>query len=295
MTDPYKILGVSKNASIDEIKKSYRKLAKKYHPDVNPNNKEAERMFKDISNAYDLIGTIEAKNKFDRGETDTAGGFSYYEPRPGQRQYTSGFDQDFDSGDIFENLFGGRFTRQGKTSGIKMKGEDILYNMEIDFKEAAVGAQKVISLEGGKQLQIKIPAGIEEGNKLKLKGLGGRGIGGGAPGDLYIQISIKSHKMFTRVKNDIITEVPISFFEAISGAEIRVPTIDGSVMLKIPPGVTTGSKLRIKNKGVGANGAKGNLIVILKVAMPKDPDPSLQIAVQKLAKKYSYDPRENYI
>lgn len=283
MMDPYKILGVSKNASIDEIKKSYRKLAKKHHPDLNPGNKEAEKKFKDISNAYELIGTVEAKTKFDQGETE--------EPQQRGRQYSSAFKEDFDTDDIFSSFFGGKFNKQGRTSGLKMKGEDHVYKIDIEFIEAALGGEKIITLPNGKKLQIKIPPGIEEGKKLKLKGHGGPGIGGGPAGDAYVQIAIKPHEKFSRSGYDIVTELPISFFEALSGAEVKVPTIEGSVMLQIPPGVTTGSKLRIKNQGIKENGTRGNQIVTLKVAMPKILDPALINAIQKLEKKYSYDPR----
>ena len=154
MIDPYKTLGVTKNSSLEDIKKSYRTLAKKYHPDINPDSKASEVKFKEISNAYDLIGTEEAKNNFDRGEVDL---------EQGQNRYSrNSFQDEFNHEDIFENLFGSR----------KRKGQDHLYKLDIEFQEAALGAEKIITLPTGKQLQVKIPAGIESGQKLKLKGLG---------------------------------------------------------------------------------------------------------------------------
>jgi DnaJ-class molecular chaperone len=284
MKDPYKILGVNKNASLEDIKKAYRGLAKKYHPDLNPGNKEAEKKFKEISNAYDLIGTEESKAKFDRGESDIP------PQNNNQGNYQNNYQSNFEGNpeDIFESLFG---RRGGRNINRKRKGEDHLYNIVIDFEESALGGEKLITLPNGKQLQIKIPAGIEEGQKLKLKGHGGTAMGNAESGDAYVQISIRPHETFKRSGNDIISDVPISFFEAITGAEIKVPTIDGSVMLKIPSGVSTGSKLRIKNKGIGLDGARGNQIVTLKVVMPKIVDQNLQNEISKLEKDYSYNPR----
>lgn len=305
MIDPYKTLHVDKKASLDEIKKSYRKLAKQYHPDLNPGNKEAERKFKDVSHAFDMIGTEEARGKYDRGETEDQQRHQYEQYRKahegrqqsGGHRYASsfGFGEDFDGEDLFESLFG-RGTRRGhghgrSSQGMDFAGEDELYQMEVDFKEAALGAEKVITLPNGKKLQIKIPAGIESGKKLKFKGLGKPGMGAGPAGDIYVQINVKSMPGFTRVDHDIHTEVPISFFEALNGAEIEVPTIDGPVMLKVPPGVSTGSKLRIKHKGAGHGDTRGNQIVTLKIVMPKNITPEMQAAIGQLQNQFAYNPR----
>ena len=303
MIDPYKTLHLEKNASPEEIKKSYRKLAKQYHPDLNPGNKEAERKFKDISHAFDLIGTKEAKGKFDRGETDEQQRHQYEQyknaqhnrKQSGGHRYTSSFSEGLDSDDLFESLFGSAGRRPGrgpKTGKMKFAGEDELYQMEIELKEAALGAEKVIQLPNGKKLQVKIPAGIESGKKLKFKGLGKSDVGVDTAGDVYVQINVKSMAGFTRIENDIHTEVPISFFEAINGAEVEVATLDGQVMLQIPPGVSSGSKLRVKNKGVGAGDDRGNLIVTLKIVMPKKVKPEMKAAVSKLQDQFSYNPRE---
>jgi DnaJ-class molecular chaperone len=303
MTDPYKTLGVAKTANLDEIKKAYRKLAKNHHPDLNPGNKEAEKKFKEISNAYDLIGTKEEKDKFDRGETDEHKQHQYDEYKKHQQQgstgsnryssnFSSQYGEDFDADDLFANLFG-KGSRRKSQGGYNpnLPGEDQLYHMEVDFKEAAIGGEKVITLPNGKKLSVKIPAGIESGKKLKFKGLGGPGTGSAAAGDAYIEINIKPIPGFVRVEKDIHTEVPISFFEAINGAEIQVPTIDGDVMLKIPAGVSTGSKLRIKNKGVGPELVRGNQIVTLKIVVPKDLPDEFKTAVMALEKDYAYNPR----
>lgn len=304
MIDPYKTLHVEKNASLDEIKKSYRKLAKQYHPDLNPGNKEAERKFKDISHAFDQVGTEEARAKFDRGETDEQQRHQYEQYQKAQQgrqqsgghRYSSSFGEGFDGEDLFESLFGAGARRSTggrgfSQQGMNIAGEDELYQMEVDFTEAALGGEKVITLPNGKKLQIKIPAGIESGKKLKFKGLGQPGMGTGPAGDVYVQINIKPLAGFNRVDNDIHTEVPISFFEAINGAEIEVPTIDGSVMLKVPAGVSTGSKLRVKHKGAGHGESRGNQIVTLKIVMPKNVTAEMKEAIGQLQNQYAYNPR----
>ncbi len=300
MIDPYSALEVPKTAGLEEIKKSYRKLAKKYHPDLNPGNKEAEKKFKEISHAFDQIGTAEEKTKFDRGETDEHQRHQYEQyqranagrQNAGSRRYASSFGEGQDAEDLFESLFGGAGRRGGfSNEGMDFSGQDELYQMDVDFIEAALGGEKVITLPNGKKLQVKIPAGIESGKKLKFKGFGGAGVGKGPAGDAFVQINIKAHPNFTRVENDIHSEVPISFFEAISGSEIEVPTIDGTVMLKVPAGVSSGSKLRIKNKGAGPKDGRGNHIVTLKILMPKHVDPEMLDAINTLSKKYAYNPR----
>lgn len=294
MFDPYAILGVSKDASQEEIKKKYRKLAKKYHPDLNPGNKEAEKKFKEVSHAFDLIGTSEARAKFDRGETDEQMQQKYEEFSQGRKnrstfyntqqdggRYSYSFADDLGGEDFFENLFGKSRGRRQK------KGEDLTYKMEIDFKEAALGGERKITLPNGKNLQLKIPAGIEEGKKLRFKGLGEDG------GDVYIEISIKPLLGFKRIGNDIEVELPVSFIEAIMGAEIKVPTLEGDIMLKIPSGVSTGSKLRIKGRGAGSGKNRGHEMVILKVMTPKHVDPGLKQAIEKLKSQFDYNPRDH--
>lgn len=300
--DPYVLLGVVKTADQEEIKKAYRKLAKKYHPDLNPGNKEAEKKFKAVNHAFDQIGTPEARKKFDRGESDEQKQQQYEEfmKNQGQRQsyyntqqeagrYSYSFGEDIGGADFFENLFGGV---RGKTrGGIDYPGEDINYRMEVEFREAALGGEKQITLPGGKTLQVKIPAGIESGKKLRFRGLGSPGIGNGPAGDAFIEIQVKPLKGFQRIGKDIEVEVPISFIEAITGGEIKVPTLEGEVLLKIPAGASTGTKLRIKGKGAGEKENRGNEIVVLKVVIPKEVDPALKTAVENLKTQFEYNPR----
>lgn len=310
MFDPYSALGVNKTASLDEIKKAYRKLAKKYHPDLNPGNKEAEKKFKDVSHAFDLIGDEDSKKKFDRGETEEQqrhqyeeymkrgaqqGNPFYYETQGPGTRYSSNFEEGIDAEDLFSQLFGERGRggggRAGRASGMQFPGEDQLFKMDVEFKEAALGGEKVITLPNGKSLQVKIPAGIEEGKKLRFKGFGGEGYGGGPRGDALVEIHIKPHPDFTRHGMDIHSELPISLFEAVNGAEVPVATIDGSVMMKIPSMVSSGAKLRIKNKGIGTEGHRGNQIVTLKIVLPKEMPDDFKKSINDLASKYTYDSR----
>lgn len=272
MKNPYEVLGLTSGATQEQIKKAYRSLVKKYHPDKNPGNKSAEEKFKEVANAFELIGTEDARAKFDRGEAQEQ-----------QQQYQNPFGQGFHQTeeefldqDFFDQIF--RKTR-------KPRREDHQYKMDIDFKESVLGTEKVITLLNGKNLQVKIPSGIESGKKLRFKGQGAFG------GDVYIEITVKPHKGFKRVNNNIEVEVPISYIEAILGAEIPVPTIDGTIMLKIPAGVSTGSKLRVKGKGIISGKEHGDQIVKLKVETPKKIDPALANDIRELSKKYSFNPR----
>lgn len=307
MTDPYAALGLAAGASLDEIKKAYRKLAKKYHPDLNPGNKEAETKFKEASHAFDLIGTPEAKAKWDRGETDQQKQQQYEDytrsgrrqgPRYGQTQggggrYSYSFGEEMGDDDIFSSFFGGGRRGGGSPGGnFNIPGNDETYKLEVDFKDAALGGETLITLPNGKKLQVKIPAGIQEGQKLKFKGLGGQGIGQGPPGDAYIEIQIRSSDKFKREGKDILSEVPISIFEALGGGEVPVETIDGNVLLKVPPGVSSGSRLRIKGKGAGMGEGRGNHLVELRIVTPKNPDAEFQKSMNDLSEKFAYDPRE---
>lgn len=302
MKTPYQILGVKENATQDEIKKAYRNLAKKYHPDVSRGNKQNEMKFKEISNAYDLIGTPDARAKYDRGETDET--FSTQKESGKRNQWSSFYDSQYNSGqngrnharsfadtfgdeDFFESLFrGGRFHKERN-----VKNEDTHYQMEVSFADSILGAEKVITLSNGKNLKIKIPKGVTSGTKLRFKGQGQTDNENIPPGDAYVQIIVLPLEGHERNGLDIETELPISFMEAILGSEIEVPTLYGPVMLKIPPGVSTGTKLRIKGKGVVNEEGVGNHIVKLKVVIPKTTNPELLNAIKSWDGKFDYDPR----
>ncbi len=298
MTDPYKTLGVSSTATEDEIKKAFRRLAKKYHPDLNPGNKASEQKFKEINDAYSMIGTKEAREKYDRGEADEnfynqAGGpgRSYYRDfQDGQGRYTRVYQGDG------EDLFGSIFEQFGAGRGeFSMPGQDHVYKMEVDIQDAVHGAEREITMPDGRRIKVKIPPGIEEGAKLRFKELGGAGYGKGKPGDAYVEISIKSSGIFKIEGRNIETEVPVTLDEAINGSKINVPTIDGNVLLTIPAGVNTGTKLRIKGKGMPGRGGKdrGDQLVSLKVMLPDSMDDRLKDFIKAWSKDHPYNPRPN--
>ena len=302
MKDPYQILGVSKTAGQDELRTAYRNQAKKLHPDLNPGNKEAEAKFKDLSAAYEKIGTAEERAKFDRGDTAEQQQEKqqeqqrqyYHQTQQGGGRYSSSFGADIGGDDFFENLFrsaGGARGAGALARPTDFPGEDQLYQMSVDFKDAVLGAEREITLPQGKKLQIRIPPGVETGTRMRFKGQGQPGVGTGPPGDAYVEITVRSLAGFRRVGSNIETEVAVSFLEALLGAEVPVPTVDGSVTLTVPSGVTTGSRLRIRGKGVALQRGTGDQIVVIKIVMPKKPSTELLDAVRVLAEKHSYDPR----
>jgi DnaJ-class molecular chaperone len=299
---PYEILGVPVTASQDDIKDAYRKLAKKFHPDLNPGNKDAEKNFKELTAANELIGTLEARAQFDRGESSQdshahAGSQGRQGPYYHQTQQEGGrYSRSFEGmdDDFLHSIFGqmgGRARRQS----VDMPGEDVLYQMDIDFKDSVLGAEREITLPTGKRLRVKIPQGIESGMKLRFTGQGGPGRGKGASGDAYVQLNVRSSRLFKREKNDLEIELPISLSEAVLGAEVKVPTIDGHVMLKIPGQVSSGQRLRVAGKGVpSGEGKRGDQFVVLKIHTPQQYDDEFKKAVDSWSKRQPFDPRADW-
>jgi|YNPMSStandDraft_1061717.scaffolds.fasta_scaffold12683_2 molecular chaperone DnaJ len=341
--DYYEILGLQKGASDEEIKKAYRKLAKQYHPDVNPGNKEAEAKFKEINEAYEVLSDPQKRAQYDQfGHAGMEGAFS----SGFGTGFTGGFaDFDFgDIGDIFESFFGGGFsTRSSRSRSGPQKGADIKQSIEISFEEAAFGTQKEINFlrlencpscsgtgsksgsqpktcmhcNGTGQVQyrqstpfgqivnmrtcevckgegkiitdpcstcagkgkvrrnvkkvINVPAGIDNGQTISLRGEGEPGKRGGPAGDLYITVRVRPHPLFQRQNNDVLCEIPITFVQAALGAEIEVPTLDGKVKYTIPEGTQTGSVFRLRNKGIPflGSGGRGDQYVKVVVEVPK--------------------------
>jgi len=299
MADPYKTLGVVRSASADEIKKAYRKLAKKLHPDVNPGNKKVEQQFKEATAAYDLLSDADKRRKFDSGEIDDQGnpkGFGGWgnargagagARRSGPRAADVGLD-DESAEDLFRDFFNfgrGAGAGPGRT-GIKMRGADVTYKAEVPFLEAARGAKKRLTLSDGKTLDITIPPGTTDGQSLRLKSQGLPGQGGAPNGDAYVEIEVKSHPYFEREANDILLECPISLNEAVLGGQITVPTIDGLVAMKVPKGSNTGTQLRLKGKGIAdpKTGQRGDQYVRFVVVLPKQMDTDLEQAIERSAK-----------
>jgi DnaJ-class molecular chaperone len=295
MKDLYTILGVAKGASPQEIKSAYRKLAKKHHPDANPGDAKVEEKFKEISSAYNILGDEKLKAKYDRGEIDEAGqekhpGFGGNRSGP-FRQTSGGFGGGAE--DIFSEIFG-NFRRGGFQAETVQKGRDRKFAIEITFIESALGGTRRLTMgEGGRTLDVNIPAGITDGQQIRLKGQGDKGIGGGPAGDILINVSVRSHAFFKRDGRNVIVELPVSLREAVLGAQVKVPTVDGTVNLKIPQGSNTGSTLRLKEKGIGASkgGKRGDQLVKLKVVLPEKQDEELQDWVTKWSETHDYDAR----
>lgn len=295
MKDPYVTLGVSKDSSDEEIKKAYRTLAKKFHPDLNPGKKETELKFKEISLAYKLIENKEAREKYEKGMYDeqfaganARSGPFYSEFQDGGGRYTYNFDGDAE--DLLRSFFSG-FKGGGR---MDIPGEDHLYKMEIDLRDAVTGAEKEIVLSDGKRLKVKIPAGISNNEKLRFKNQGGAGTGKGKPGDVYVEIFIRPSDIFKINGSNLEIELPLNMDEAVNGAKIKVPTVEGMVNVTIPPGVNNGSRLRIKGKGMtsGKDKVRGDQIVIVRVVLPEDPDAEFNEFIKSWSSRHSYNPRE---
>jgi DnaJ-class molecular chaperone len=297
--DPYEVLGVGKAASQDEIRKAYRKLAKELHPDLNPGNAQAAERFKEVAAAYDLLGDPEKRARYDRGEIDAAGMkrpqqrfYRDYADTGGARQYHSsaGFEDLGDASDLFADLFG----RAGRAGGtFTMPGPDAHYRLEIDFLEAASGAKRRITLPDGQTLDLTIPEGVADGVVLRLKGKGGPGIGGGAPGDALVEIAVRAHPLFTRQGDDVLIELPIGLDEAVLGAKVEVPTVTGRVAVKIPKGASSGQTLRLRGKGVrrSTGHGHGDQLVKLRIVLPPSIDGELETFLEGWRQRHAYDPR----
>ncbi|WP_119304399.1 DnaJ C-terminal domain-containing protein [Dongia deserti] len=303
MTDPYRVLGVTRNASDEEIKRAYRKLAKKLHPDLNPGDKKVEAQFKETTAAYDFLSDPEKRRKYDRGEIDESGqprGFRYSNSRPGggtqQRRTTRGFGLE-DDADFTEDLFGD-FFGFGKDArdSVRLKGADVSYQVRVPFLEAVLGTKQRLQLADGKTLEVQLPPGTDSGQTLRLKGQGLPGRGGAPAGDAFIEVTVEAHPIFSRDGNDILVELPITLYEAALGAIINVPTIDGRVSLKVPAGSNSGTQLRLRGRGVqvGKGGARGDQYVRLVVMLPKEVDSELKAAIEKSARNHPYKVRGKF-
>lgn len=326
--DYYSVLGVSRDASAEDIKKAYRKLARKYHPDVNPGNAEAEKKFKELQEAYAVLSDKEARRKFDAyGSADGPSFDPFGGGGPGRGRVhvdfgdiggMGGFE---DLGDIFGHIFGGA-ARQRPRQG-PIRGEDQEVQVEIDFSEAAHGTRLTLPIQrkvrctacngqgvqaGGRcgschgagtvisteRLRVRIPDGIASGKRVRVQGKGAEGVNGGAPGDLFVRVIVREHPYFKREGDDIHTKVPITFPEAYRGAEILVGTIHGPVRAKLPPGTNSGQTFRMRGKGLRNMKTRvhGDHLYTVEIVVPKVMSPAGEEAARKVAELYHGDPRE---
>ena len=352
--DYYETLGVDKKASQDEIKKAYRKLARKYHPDLNPGDKTSEQKFKELNEAYEVLGDDKKRAEYDQyGRSPLEGGPGFY-----YRTYISGDRFDFGGfGDVFSDLFGGA----GNETDY-LRGPDLVMGLELSLEEAFSGVTKPITFNremnckdcggsgaetyrqcekcrgtgkvsasrgfvrmsqpcgscggsgrvttkacrscGGRgrvmhteSLKVKIPAGADTGSRIRIRGMGGAGQGGGPAGDLQIEITVKNHPIFKRKGDDINVEIPVTFGEAALGAKIEVPTIDGISAMTLPPGTQGGQKFKLSGKGFPSSktGRRGDQFVTIKIAVPKNINDKAKSVIQEIEGLYRESPRKGMV
>lgn len=323
--DYYEILGVSRSASADEIKRAHRKLARQFHPDMNKDNPQATEKFKEVQEAYDVLSDPEKKVKYDQfghagigaGAAGGGPGFDPYEAFRRSQQRGNGRTwrggpgttvEDFDASgfsEIFEQLFGSRGPGSAQRGGPRSgggprmrpereaaKGADVDHAITLSFDQAARGTTLPLQINRDGKLEtidIKIPAGVKDGSRIRIKGRGQHGPGGA--GDLYIVTHVRPHEYFRREDLDILLDVPLSVYEAMLGTKVTVPTLEGPVTVTIPPGTSSGAKLRIKGRGIEREGEKGDQLVVVKVVLPKGLDDEDRELVNRLAAKHPLNPR----
>jgi DnaJ-class molecular chaperone len=292
-TDPYETLGVKRDADEGAIRAAYRKLAKRYHPDLNPGRPEAAERFKQINAANDLLSDPEKRARFDRGEIDAAGNETPRGPTwrdfaeaAGREKYRAqpGFDPD-DLSDILGAAFGMRGGARG--GGFAMRGADAQYALTIGFVDAATGTTRRVTLPDGRTLDVRIPPGVRDGHILRLKGQGYPGHGDAPSGDALVEVTVAPHRFFRREGDDIVLDLPVTLREAVLGTSLEVPTIKGAVRLTIPPGSGTGTRLRLRGRGVH----HGHQYVDLRVVVPPGDEPELAAFLKTWRPRHEADPR----
>lgn len=310
--DYYEVLGVSKTATPDELRKAYRKLARQYHPDANRSNPKATEKFQEVQEAYDTLNDTTKRAEYDQfghggPRMDPNEAFRRSQQQGGRThtwQYGPGGAtvEDFDLGaggegigSIFEQFFGRGAGRQRPGRAARppaQKGADVEYPMSLTFEQAARGTMLNLQINRGgamETIEVKIPAGVKDGSRVRIKGKGEQA--GGTPGDLFIITSVQPHPYYRREGLDILMDVPISLYESLLGTKVTVPTLDGPVTLTIPPGTSSHAKLRIKERGIYRAEEKGDQLVVVRVIVPKDLDDEDRQAVEKLSSKHPLHPR----
>ena len=331
MRDPYEVLGVQRSASAGDIKKAYRKLAKKLHPDSNKKDPKAADKFAELNSAHEIVGDEDKRKAFDRGEIDAEGkprfhgGFEGFRPGAGggpdmrgggfesftwgpdgfRRTTTRGGAGPGGAGpgggrfeDILSGMFGfggagprGGPSFEAEDIGSAMRGQDVAATMTITLNEAAHGGTRRVGLPNGKDLEVKIPAGVTDGQTIRLKGQGTPAPHGGPPGDVLITVSVAPHPLFKVEGQNLRLELPVTLYEAVLGAKVRVPTLDGAVELAIPANTSGGRTFRLKGKGLPGKGSAGDLFATVKIVLPDGKDAELEALMTKWRDQKKYDPR----
>lgn len=277
--DYYKLLGIDNTATAKDVKNAFRKLARKYHPDLNPNDKDAKRKFQQINEANEVLSDPEKRKKYDQYGKDWQHSEQFekqrqYQQQPsesGGRRYTSA-QQDGDFSDFFESLFGGASSGRGSSRHVKFRGEDYTTELNLELTDAYKSHKRTLNVNGEK-IRINIPAGIENGQTIKISGHGGKGINGGPDGDLYITFTIANHPRFKRLGNDIYTTIDLDLYKAILGGDLTMDTLDGKVKLKVKPETQNGSKVKLKDKGFPVyknEGQYGDLYITYNIKIPSN-------------------------
>jgi DnaJ-class molecular chaperone len=325
MRDPYDILGVPRSADAAAVKSAYRRLAKKLHPDANKSDPKAAQRFGELNSAYEILADEGKRKAFDRGEIDSEGkprfqGFEGFRSQPGGGFRPEDFETIFPGGnfrrsgraaggfggfeDVLKGMFGGAAGRRtGFETHVDMEdvatppsGRDVTVPLMISLAEAAKGGTRRVRLPNGKEVDVKIPAGLVDGQQIRLKGQGLPGPG--AVGDALITVTIAPHPLFTREGNNLRLELPVTLYEAVLGAKVRVPTLDGAVELAIPPNTSSGRTFRLRGKGLpgkgaAGNGAAGDLLAAVRIVLPEREDDALSELMRKWRDRKPYDPRKD--
>lgn len=301
MSTPYETLGVAPDASLDEIKKAYRRLARKLHPDLNPGDPSGEERFKDVGNAYRLLSDPQQRARFDAGEIDASGAeqapHRYYRDyadseQGGRYANDAGYADFAGHDDPFADIL-----RRHAQARANRRGQDLHYRLAIGFAESIAGGSQRLTMPDGSTIDVTIPAGVLDGQTLRLKGKGAPGAGTGSAGDALVQIEVQADPRFRRDGDDLTLELPISLHEAVLGGRVRVPTATGEVSMSVPPGSNSGTRLRLKGMGAPRRGGgRGDQFVKLMIVLPKPsdpdrPDPELTEFVSRWQAGQAFDPR----